>query len=190
MNAIALAGPAVEPVSVPEMRAYLRLDTTDEDGLLALLIPAARLTVERATRLALIEQSWRVTLEGWPSERPLPLPLWPALAITAVRVRPVSGPSVVLDAASYRLDRSRDPARVLLDPAMADLGIPGGAVEIDASFGFGASPAEVPAPLKLAIQRLVAFWFEQRGDERPDGPEALPAEIRALLAAFVRPRLA
>jgi uncharacterized phiE125 gp8 family phage protein len=73
---------------------------------------------------------------------------------------------------------------------MADLGIPGGAVEIDASFGLGASPAEDPAPLRLAIQRLVAFWFEQRGDERPDGPETLPAEIRALLGPFARPRLA
>jgi hypothetical protein len=47
MVPIALDGPAVEPVSVPEMRAYLRLDHEAEDELIAGLVKAGRLLVRR-----------------------------------------------------------------------------------------------------------------------------------------------
>ena len=54
MVPIALDGPAVEPVSVPEMRAYLRLDHEAEDELIAGLVKAGRLLVEAASRRVLI----------------------------------------------------------------------------------------------------------------------------------------
>ena len=40
MNPIPLAGPAVEPISVDEMKAYLRLDGSTEDELVAALVVA------------------------------------------------------------------------------------------------------------------------------------------------------
>ena len=46
MTPIALTPPAQEPVSLAEARAFLRLDQTEEDDLLATLITAARLMVE------------------------------------------------------------------------------------------------------------------------------------------------
>ena len=57
MNPILITGPAVEPVTLAEMRAYLRLDDTAEDDLVAALVTTARQCVESASGRMLIIQS-------------------------------------------------------------------------------------------------------------------------------------
>lgn len=187
MNPVILAGPAVEPVSLADMKAHLRLETDDENALVADLTASARVLVERRTRLLLISQSWRLTLDRWGETRRVPLPFGPVLAVTAVRVRPASGPPAALDPALYRLDGSRDPTRLVVDATAPEPGVAAAGLEIDATCGFGTDPASVPAPLRLAIRRLAAFWFERRGDGRE---AAMPPDVDALLAPYRRPRFA
>jgi len=55
MTPIPIDGPAVEPVSAPDMRAYLRLDDGAEDELVAALIRAAGRAVEAAAGRVLID---------------------------------------------------------------------------------------------------------------------------------------
>ena len=62
MTPIALTPPAVEPVSLPDARLFLRLDQDEEDGLLGTLITAARLMIEAASGRMLIDQDWRIVL--------------------------------------------------------------------------------------------------------------------------------
>ena len=50
--------PAVEPVSLAEATAHLRVETDDENDLISSLIVNARQQVEAATGLALITQGW------------------------------------------------------------------------------------------------------------------------------------
>ncbi|NNM72652.1 head-tail connector protein [Enterovirga aerilata] len=188
MSPIPIAGPAVEPVTLAEAKAYLRLDGDDEDAVVASLVAAARQVLECATRRAFIAQTWRVRLDRWPEGRVVALPLAPVLAVAAVRVSPGAGPALVLDPALWRLETDAEPPRLVADPAAPDPGIPSGGIEIDATYGFGPAPADVPAPLRLAIQRLAARWFERRGDE--DGEGVMPAEILSLVAPFLRPRIA
>lgn len=186
MNPVALAGPAVEPVSLAEAKLFLRLDETDEDELVAALIVAARTFVERATGLALLEQScrWRVDAPGPAGVRDIALPLSPALAVMAVRSLPVGSPPVPLDPALYRLDATRDPPRLVLEEPAA------GPVEVDASYGFGPDAAAVPAPIRLAIRMLVARSFENRGDRPTPDEGGIPEDVRALLAPYRPLRLA
>ena len=187
MHAIALAGPAVEPIPLAEMRAYLRLDSDAEDALVAGLIAAARVAMEGATRLALIAQTWRLHLEGCPTDGVVVLPLAPVLSVETVRLTPRLGPAMSLGPDLYRLDLSGDPARLLLDLSTTQPQ-PGDQLDVDLTVGFGPVPETVPAPLRLAIRRLVARWFENRGDvASPDSP--LDPDIGALLAPFARPRL-
>ncbi|WP_375458417.1 hypothetical protein [uncultured Enterovirga sp.] len=190
MSPIALVGPAVEPVTLDAMKRYLRLDGTEEDDLVSALIMAGRLTVERTARLSLLEQSWRVRLRSWPPGRVVALPVFPVLAVEAVRlVRPASMPDL-LSPDMYRLDLDCDPVRLLIDATAPDPAGPHGAIEIDVACGYGSAPAAVPEPLRLAIQRLVAHWFEHRGDDGPPPGGKLPADALALVAPYLRPRLA
>ena len=71
MIPIFISGPAVEPITLTEMKAYLRVDDDDgaQDDLISGLIKAARLMVEAASRRILIEQHWRVVLDRWPANR-------------------------------------------------------------------------------------------------------------------------
>jgi uncharacterized phiE125 gp8 family phage protein len=187
MHAIALAGPAVEPIPLAEMRAYLRLDSDAEDALVAGLVSAARIAIERATRLALIAQSWRVLLEHWPVDGVVALPHAPVLSVEAVRLRPHSGAAVLVDPTCYRLDSACDPARLLVDLSAVQP-MRGDRIELDVTAGFGLGPEAVPEPLRLAIRRLASRWFENRGDTAiPAGP--LDPDVAALLAPFARPRL-
>src|SRR3954468_1050233 len=74
MIPIPIEGPAVEPVSVPDMRAYLRLDDGAEDDLVAALVKAARLSVEALAGRVMIDSLWRIALDGWLESRVIPLP--------------------------------------------------------------------------------------------------------------------
>jgi uncharacterized phiE125 gp8 family phage protein len=189
MTPIALAGPAVEPISLADMKLYLRLDGDAEDDLVAALIAAGRLTVERKTRLCLLHQSWRVRLAAWPGSRAVALPLAPVISVDAVRLVAPGGGAELVGADLCRLDAAGDPARLLLDAAVPEPAA-GGAAEIDLLCGFGAGPSAVPEPLLLAIRRMAAHWFEHRGDEGPRPGPAVPADALALIAPFMRPRLA
>src|SRR5690606_27914269 len=86
MTPLALTPPALEPVSLDEARAFLRLDQTHEDELLTTLITAARLMIEAASGRMLIEQGWRIVLDAWPRDGAIRLPLSPVASIEGARV--------------------------------------------------------------------------------------------------------
>ncbi|MDB5512496.1 MAG: uncharacterized protein JWR08_1979 [Enterovirga sp.] len=190
MNPILVAGPAVEAVSLVDLKAHLRLDGTDEDGPLLGLLVAARRCLEAATRLAFVAQTWRLHLDAWPPQGRLALPVAPVLAVAAIRVNPASGPAVTVAPDTYGLDAARDPAALVLDGTVPAPGLPRGGIEIDLSCGFGPEAASVPAPLGLAIKLLAARWYSHRGDGDGLLGEGLPPDVRSLIAPFVRPRLA
>ena len=66
MALVMTAAPSVEPISLAEAKAHLRIDASDEDALLTSLITAARMFVERTLSLALVTESWSLYLDGWP----------------------------------------------------------------------------------------------------------------------------
>lgn len=74
MTAYLLAGPAQEPVSLAEARAFLRLDGDAEDALVQTLVTAARLHVEAITARAMIAQTWRLVLDARPPDGAVRLP--------------------------------------------------------------------------------------------------------------------
>jgi uncharacterized phiE125 gp8 family phage protein len=191
MALVMTSGPSLEPVTVSEAKAHLRLDSAAEDLLIASLILTSRLHIETALGLALISQAWTVTFDGWPGGDAVALPLRPVQSIEEVRVRDASGDAAVLDPASYALDGQGVPARFIWRgavwpaPQQKLCGI-----EIDAVAGFGDAAADVPEPIRHAVLLLVAHWYERRDPiEIGATGTAIPRPVSELLAPYRAVRL-
>ncbi len=106
MASILLTPPAAEPLSLAEAKAFLRLETADDDPLIAAFISAARLHVETQTGLALITQSWRMVLDCWPANGRIAVRPAPLQALTAARVFDFDGEVRTIDAQAFVPDLS------------------------------------------------------------------------------------
>ena len=187
MIPIFVDGPAVEPITLGEMKAYLRADDDPaQDDLIAGLIKAARLMIEAASRRILIAQRWRVVLDRWPPGGTILLPLSPVIAVDGIRVTDAAGVATDIPPNAFESDLMSDPPRIVVS-GVSEPGRPRNGIAIELRAGYGASPDAVPATLKLAIRILVAHWFEHRGDMA--GEQILPPEALALVAPFQRARL-
>ncbi|KAB7741605.1 hypothetical protein F2P47_04160 [Parvibaculum sedimenti] len=190
MTLILTAGPAEEPVTLAEARAFLRLDDTSEDTLVTALITAARATLEAETRRAFVTQHWRLLVDRFPEDA-IVLPLAPVSAVSAISLIARTAPDEALDAALYELDLAGEPPRVWrADGAVwpkAKRRIAGIAIDFTAGYGGAAS---VPQPLKQAVLMLVAHWYETRLPVAYDGAASdIPLTVAALIAPYRRFRL-
>lgn len=192
MNLILLSGPVVEPVSLEETKAWLRLDTSEEDQLLSALIVSARLTLEAFTRRFFVTQSWRMTLDAWPTatlrRKSIVLPLAPMRSIAAIRIYDASDVAETLDAGAYRAPAASERGRIVFREPPEQPGRAADGVEIDIVAGYGDAPSDTPEPLRRAILALVAHWHENRGDEA-EAAASLPALVAALARPYRRVRL-
>ncbi|HHY49915.1 MAG TPA: hypothetical protein GYA10_09230 [Alphaproteobacteria bacterium] len=186
MTSYLLAGPAEEPVSLAEARAFLRLDDTAEDGLVQTLIAAARLHIEGTTARAMLRQSWRLVLDAWPANRDIRLPVGPLATVSALTVFDPAGDPQEVDFADFVIDRATP--RLLLPasfapPAMRERQ----GIEIDFVAGYGEEPADVPADLRQALLTLVAYWFEHRDTAHLAGAATVvPSGVERLVANYRR----
>jgi uncharacterized phiE125 gp8 family phage protein len=192
MPLILISGPAVEPVTLAEAKAHLRVDTNAEDTLIASLIVTARLQVEAAAGLALVTQGWSWLRDAWPPCATLDLPLRPVQSIAAVRLYDESGAATTLDPASYFLDGAGAPPRLVRQGALTWLkpGRVANGIEIAFTAGYGPTAADVPAPIRQAILLLVAHWYEHRSPvEDGTRAEPVPGMVSELLAPYRTMRL-
>lgn len=185
MSVSLLAAPAIEPVSLADLKAHVRVTGPDEDvGLLAMTV-AARATVERLAHRYLITQSWRAHFDAIPADGRLELPFFPVQSVIAVRTLSVTGAATVVPASAYVVDAASEPARLQFLDAPPQPGRPIAGVEVDAVVGYGLTADTVPPPLRQAVLILAARWYERRGDG--SGSPDLPDEVARLTEAF-RPR--
>ena len=185
------SGPAVEPLSLAEAKAHLRLETAADDALVTSLIITSRLHVEAALGLALTAQDWTLVLDAWPAAGTLAIPMRPVSAVTAVRTRAANGTATVFDPSNYILDGTGFPPRLVL--ASGTWPAPGRAaagIEIEFTAGFGTLAAAVPEPIRQALKLLVAHWYEHRDPiEIGDPATAIPGAVSQLLRPYSVPRL-
>ncbi|KKB09037.1 head-tail connector protein [Devosia chinhatensis] len=188
MTSYLLAGPAAEPVSLAEAKAFLKVDGGAEDALITTLIGAARLHIEGVTGCALIAQTWRIVLDDWPESRMVKLPVTPLLSVTAIAATDANGASHDIGLVQF----SSDNERLFIPRVVVGMPVPQerGGIEIDYVAGFGANPEDVPADLRQALLGLVAHWHEHRDAVLIAGSGAVvPSGFDRMVARYKRARL-
>lgn len=220
MATVQTSAPAVEPITLAEAKAHLRIDTADEDGLIQSLIMTSRLHIEIALGLALISQSWSCFFDRWPSMSgsrvgPLQpsgaafvlanaatrnyfaadavtLPISPVKSVDAIRVYAEDGTFFALPLAGFTVDLVSRHPRIIRKQG-TDTPQPGrcmNGLEIAVTCGFGATPADIPAPIRQALLLLVAHWYEHRDPGEIGTPEArIPDVVSHLLSNYLPVRL-
>ena len=182
------AAAALEPVSLTDAKAYLRVDIADDDAFITTLITVARSELERNLGRAFVTQSWTYWLDRWPPGFAVPLPVAPVQAVSQVRVYALDDSFAVLPAAAYLLDGLGSPPRLIrrgtlpwpvpLRPALG--------IAIDITAGHGSQPTDVPAALRIATLLLIAHWYDRRELAEPGAPApgGLPEMVRDLIAPY------
>ncbi|MEP7456789.1 phage head-tail connector protein [Phyllobacterium sp. SB3] len=159
MTTTLIKPPALEPVTLAEVRQFLRLGDTSEDKLLDGLIKAARETLEKQTGLALINQTFRIYVDQWPVRGLIKLGKYPVQSIVAATTYHGDGTPVSIASQNLHLEAGSRPARLYIASRVQV----SNAIEVDFICGFGETGQEIPDALRHAILTLVAHWYEFRG---------------------------
>ncbi len=179
--------PAAEPVTAAEMRAFTRATATQlPDADAEALIETARQWIEDRSGMAMIDQTWTLTIDRWPgyhepwwdgvrdgavsqiqrTPNGVDLPRYPLSSITSVTTYAAdSTPTVVTVADVFDVDAASIPGRMTLQSGQVwpVVSRPSNGIEIAYVAGYGATGASVPAPVKQAVLRLAGYLFDNRG---------------------------
>jgi uncharacterized phiE125 gp8 family phage protein len=166
-------------VSLAEAQAYARVETGDEEALLAGLVRTASALCESFTGQVLVARPFEEMLA--PGRKWQRLALTPIRAIEEVARLWPDGSSVVLAASEYEVDvDSRG------DGWVRAFGEDWCKLRVRGQAGLATEPNGVPEPLRQGILRLVAHLFATRDGK--DGEP--PAAVSALWRPYRRMRLA
>jgi uncharacterized phiE125 gp8 family phage protein len=169
---VPLSEPEVEPVSLEEAKAQLKVETADEDILIGGLIVAARQYFERQTGRSLIARTWRLDLDAFPAG-PIRLGWGPVSAVTTVSYIDSAAASTPMAAETdYIVDLSGDIGLVAPPVAQPWPWAPrrGGAVSVTYTAGYGPAATDVPKLVHHAIVLIVAYWYRNRDAADVGGP--------------------
>lgn len=158
-----------EPVSLETAKAFLRVDGTEDDALITMLIAAAREKGEAISRLAFLTQTQEMVLDTWPVSYQLPLRRPPLQSVTSVMYLDEDG--IEATWTDYQVDARSDVGVVTFNSVPGVALYPTGAIKITYVAGFGATSDSVPARIKQALLMLIAYWYEFR--ESQDVPGAI-----------------
>ncbi|MBB1248290.1 head-tail connector protein [Rhizobium sp. G21] len=187
MTIINLAPPGAEPLTLAQAKAHLKIDHTDEDGLITSLIATAREHLEQVSGLALVRRPMRLYLDRWPETGLIEIARGPVTAVDAVRIFDADGAEGLVDLAGHVLDGAARPARLWLKRRPETRGAVNG-VEVDFTAGFGDTGADIPDTLKRAMLTHVALMHgfravvstEMQPAGVPDGYDRLIAPYRMM----------
>jgi uncharacterized phiE125 gp8 family phage protein len=170
MGRVLVTPATLDPISLAEVKAHCRVDISDDDGLLAGFILAARQIAETNLRRALITQTWDVTLDyGWPSQTwkcaRIVLPLSPVQSVTSISYVDSSGNAQTLAADQYKV-ATIETGETAIEPAYGvtwpSIRREMAAVTVRFVAGYGAQPGAIPEPIRQGMLMLIGHWYENR----------------------------
>ncbi len=183
-----ISPPKAQRSQLDALAAYLRLPAgfagAPDDAMLAPLIEAAALEVERWTARALMQRAFLLRVDRWDSPTRHALPLSPVVSVETLTLVDAAGARSEIAPDRWRLDAAAGPPALRGAPLLPAIAA-GGHAEARLVAGYGPEWADAPAGLRHATLTLAAAWYDDAGAVG----EAPPATVAALLAPYRRLRL-
>ena len=212
-----LTQPGSEPVTAAELQAFLRETATGLPNSEAeAFITQSREWIEDKTGVAMIHQSWVMTLDDWPMQSrygpwwdgvregiisdvtryegaaSVDLPRYPLSSITSVTTYAENSASTTIDVAdTFDIDTYQRPGRITLKHGASwPVALrANNAVEIVYVAGYGADVSAIPAGVKRAVMQLAAALYSNRGDGAGCGDIYMTSGAAALMSSYAVARL-
>ena len=151
---------ATEPVSLTDMKLWMKVDFTSDDSIISSLVTSARRVLERYTGLTFGTRTYTMQMEV--NDQWIDVPYGPLSSVSSItRIDGIGSTEVVTD---YDV-RNR---RILLNQT--------GVFEIVYESSFN-----VPEDLKTDIKKLVSYYYQNRGLQFEEDVKRFP-EWEALAA--------
>lgn len=153
--------PVQEPLTLEEVKTYLRLSSDQEDEYLRFLITSARAYVEGVTGRALLKQKWLFQIKPpYPRASPLikcerenleiELPYPPLLEVESIKTGEIEVPFTV------------EENKALLSSSFWNK-------ELSMTYwaGYGEAPSSLPPDLKMAVLMATRFFYDHQNMDLP-----------------------
>jgi hypothetical protein len=196
-----VTNPAVEPVTLAELKAHLRITESAEDAYLTTLIVVARVTLESITRRTIARRTVQLFMDFFPCNHDewwdgvrdgsmtelngrgnfFTIPRPPLVSVQSIKTYDDADASATFSASNYYVDTASD--NLLGRVALRSGGVwptalrTRNAVEVNYTAGY--ADGLVPAPLKHAILVLAAHAYANRGDCSEECASACGASMLA-----------
>jgi uncharacterized phiE125 gp8 family phage protein len=158
-----LSSPPTGPVTLAAAKTFLRIDHADEDDFIGDLIDVAARQIEARCGVSLITRPQRLTKPT--NGAGVYLNRYPVVSIEAVE----------RDGVALPIDANLRARPVLVRVETS------GDVRVDFTAGFGATPEDIPTPLRQGVLLLLAHLYEFRNS---DGPPGFPMMVDALIQPY------
>jgi len=160
--------PAVEPLTLSDLKDRLRVTVCDFDTELGQLLKAGRKQVEQDSMRKLVTQTVALYMDAFPSGNTIEIRQVPVASVTSVQYVDEDVATQTFSSALYTTDLTSKPARIMLlenqDWKDTEPEYP---KAVTVTFVAGAAVASVPVEAKLAIiEWCKMHWGDCDGDNR------------------------
>lgn len=151
-----------EPISLNDAKEYLRIDGTQDDDLVNVMIKAARQMAENKTWVSIIPTSYKMTFDKSELQEIMRVNKYPIRIITGIYYKDVNGATQMLSTQNYEVDLLSNPVRIRIK-TMPEIGDYLNAFWIEFEAGFEYA-YQVPKPIIQAMKLIMGHLNENRQD--------------------------
>ena len=184
---IRTSGPATTPISLSELKSYLKITTSTDDTLLLLIIDLVTEVAEKIMRRDLISKTYTTYRDAISfTSKYLVLRRSKLLAVNYIKYIDINDVLITISPTIYSNTIEADYSKIFLNKNEnwpSDVQDVPQAIQISFDAGYGTLSIDVPADIRGALLQHAALFYENRGDCACDGVGAelsLPSQSRKI----------
>jgi uncharacterized phiE125 gp8 family phage protein len=165
-----ITSPVSEPLSVEEAKAYLRVDTDDDDNVIDRLITTCSQSLDDYCEISLLSQTWELCTKSLPRE--ITLSRGPVQSITDIKSF-IDGTGTIVGSYYYytEADYNLLKLKTVYQWPVADY------YKVRYLTGYS-TKALIPEALKQGLLELIAYRYESRDNKD------IPDEVKQLVSKY------